>query len=136
VEQQASNLLRMAPVLIVESVEKSVAYYRDRLGFALVGSFGDPPEMAFVGRDAIQLMLQDAEGKPRPGSNRRYKSVAWDALVWARDVDALHADLQAREARILKAPHRTFYGHREMEVADLDGHVLCFSQPPAGAEGT
>jgi len=119
---------RVAPVLVVRDVGQSIAYYRDTLGFDVIGTFGEPPEVAFVGRAGIQLMLQDAEGKPTPGSNRGYKSVAWDAHVWVEDVESLHADFVARGATIVKPPTATFYGAREIEVADPDGHVLCFGQ--------
>lgn len=120
---------RVAPVLVVENVAASVSYYRDQLGFEVVGTFGDPLEMAFVGRGGAQIMLQDAEEKATPGPNGSYKSVAWDALFWIPDVDALHDELQDRGTRIRRGPHETFYGHIELEALDLDGHVLCFSQP-------
>jgi len=120
---------RVAPVLVVENVTASVSYYRDQLGFEVVGTFGDPLEMAFVGRGGTQIMLQDAEGGVRPGPNSSYKSVAWDALFWIPDVDELHRELQDRGTRIRRGPRETFYGHIELEAIDPDGHVLCFSQP-------
>lgn len=122
---------RVSPVLIVRDVASSLAYYRDFLLFQVVGVLGDPPEMAFVGRQGIQIMLQDAEGRAVPGPNQRSKSVAWDVLVWVRDVRALHAELVERGAKIRKAPYVTFYGHTEIEVLDPDDHVICFSEPPA-----
>jgi len=76
-------------------------------------------------------MLQDSEGRATRGPNHSYKSVAWDALVWVRDVRALHAELEAKGAKIRKAPHVTFYGHAVIEVVDPDGYVICFSEPPA-----
>jgi uncharacterized glyoxalase superfamily protein PhnB len=85
--------------------------------------------MAFVGRQGIQIMLQDTEGRPVPGPNHRYKSVAWDVLVLVRDVPALHAELVERGAKIRKAPYVTFYGHTETKVVDPDDHVICLSEP-------
>ena len=120
---------RIAPVLVVRDVESSVAYYCDRLGFDVVGTFGEPLEMAFVGRGGVQVMLQDAEGKPTPGPNSTYKSVAWDALFWVSDARGLFEEFRRRGAEIRTEPHKTFYGHTEVEATDPDGHVLCFSQP-------
>jgi uncharacterized glyoxalase superfamily protein PhnB len=74
-------------------------------------------------------MLQDAEGRPTPGPNHRYKSVAWEVLVLVRDVRALHAELVEWGAKIRKAPDVTIYGHSETEVVDPDDHVICFSEP-------
>jgi len=107
---------RVAPVFLVQSVERSIPYYRDRLGFQVLGPFGQPVEMAFVGREGIQFMLQDGEGRPLPGSNRSYKSVAWDAHIWVDDVEALRAQLKSRGATILKPPTVAFYRNREIEV--------------------
>jgi len=115
--------------LVVRDISASVSYYRDQLGFEITGTFGDPLEMAFVGRSGTQIMLQDAEGKATPGPNCAYKSVAWDALFWVTDVRELQQELQDRGARIRRESYETFYGHVELEALDPDGHVLCFSQP-------
>ena len=131
VMKKGQNGWHIAPVLIVQSVERSVCSYRDKLGFQIIGTFGSPLEMASVGREGVQLMLQDGAGKPRPGSNRSYKSVAWDAHIWVENVDALYDELGMRGATILKPPTVALYGNREIEVADLDGHVLCFGQLPS-----
>jgi len=125
---------RVTPVLIVRDAADSLAYYRDCLQFDVIGKLGSPAEMAFVGRRGIQIMLQGAEGRPTPGPNHRYKSVAWDVLVGVRDVRALHAEFAERGAKIRAGPHVTFYGHTEIEVADPDDHVICFSEPPAPRE--
>jgi len=121
----------IAPVLVVSDVEASVRYYCERLDFQIIGTFGSPMEMAFVGSHGIQLMLQHAEGKPIPGSNSKYKSVAWDALLWVDDARALHTQMANAGASIRTAPYETFYGHIEFEAVDPDGYVLCFSQGPA-----
>ena len=42
------------------------------------------------------------------------------------DVDALHADLVRRGAKVLKAPANYDYGLRDFDVADLDGNMLFF----------
>jgi len=119
---------RVAPVFVVSDVRKSVAYYRDGLGFEVIGTFGEPLEMAFVGRGGTQIMLQDAEGKPTPGPNHSYKSVAWDVLFWVSDIQELNEEFRRSGAEIRRAPYETFYGHIELEAVDPDGHVLCFSQ--------
>jgi hypothetical protein len=44
--------------------------------------------------------------------------------IFVDDVDALHADLVKRGARVLKAPRD--YGLRDFDVADLDGNMIFF----------
>ena len=119
---------RVAPIFVVRDVAASVQHYRDALGFEVAGTFGEPLEMAFVERGGVQLMLQDAEGKPTPGPNADYKSVAWDALLWVPDAAALFDDVSARGADLSGPPERTFYGTTEFQARDPDGHVLCFCQ--------
>jgi len=47
--------------------------------------------------------------------------------IFVDDVDGLHAELQKRGARLLKAPANYDYGLRDFDVADLDGNMLFFS---------
>ena len=121
---------QVAPVLVVRDLASSLSYYRDQLGFEVVGTFGEPLEMAFVARGGVQVMLQDAEGKPTPGPNCACKSVAWDALFWVGDANDLYEEFTRRGADIRREPYVTFYGHTEVEARDPDGHVLCYSQQP------
>lgn len=120
---------RVAPVLIVRDVEVSLAYYRDHLGFKVVGTFGEPLEMVFVGRGGVQVMLQDAERKPTPGPNCTYESVARDVLFRVPDARELFDELKRHGAEVRREPYETLYGHLQLEATDPDGHVLCFSQP-------
>jgi uncharacterized glyoxalase superfamily protein PhnB len=46
--------------------------------------------------------------------------------VFVDDVDALHADLAARGANVLKPPQDYAYGMRDFDVADPDGNQLTF----------
>jgi hypothetical protein len=41
-------------------------------------------------------------------------------------VDALHADLAERGAKVQKAPADYDYGLRDFDVADLDGNMIFF----------
>ena len=46
--------------------------------------------------------------------------------IFVDDVDALHADLVKRGAKVLKAPKDYDYGLRDFDVADLDGNMIFF----------
>jgi uncharacterized glyoxalase superfamily protein PhnB len=125
---------RIAPVLISKDLAGALPYWCDRLGFSIIDILGDAadPKMAFVERGGVQFMLQDGKHYRTPGSNRDYKPGTWDAHVWCDDADALHADMAARGAAILSPPCDTFYGNREFEVADPDGHVIAFGSELKG----
>lgn len=119
---------RVAPVLVVSDMTASIAYWRDALGFAVIGTFKDPPVMAFVGRGGVEFMLQGDGANSVPGTNRNHMPGIWDAHVWVDDADALHAEMKARGAKV-SDPCDTFYGNREFEAVDPDGYVVAFGSP-------
>ena len=50
-----------------------------------------------------------------------------------KDVDALHAELIARGAKVLKPPQDYDYGMRDFDVADPDGNQLTFGMETQSA---
>ena len=118
----------IAPFFLVADVVRAAEYYRDKLGFAIIGYFfEDPPVFAMVGRDdrIVMLSLMTAG---RGGSNRGHMGEALDAYVWVDDVEALYAELQQRGADVISPPQLRIYGMKELEVRDLDGYVICFGE--------
>jgi hypothetical protein len=124
----------VAAFFLVADVVRAAEYYRDKLGFQIVGYFfEDPPVFAIVGRDDQIIMLSVMTDGHRGGSNRNYKDDALDAYLWVDDVDALYAEFRHNSADIVSAPLLRIYGMKELEVRDVDGYVLCFGQDiPAG----
>jgi uncharacterized glyoxalase superfamily protein PhnB len=127
------NVTGVAAFFLVADVVRAAEYYRDKLGFRIVGYFfEEPPVFAMVGRDDQIIMLDRMVGG-RGGSNRDYKDTALDAYLWTSDADALHAEFQRGGAQIVSPPRLQGYGMKEFEVRDLDGFVLCFAQNIAAA---
>jgi uncharacterized glyoxalase superfamily protein PhnB len=123
-----SRILGVSPVFLVADVTKAAEFYRDKLGFKIIGYFfEEPPVFAMVGRDDKVVMLSLMRTS-RGGSNRSHKSEAIDAYFGVDDVDALHAEFQQTGADIIMPPQLRIYGMKELEVRDLDGYVLCFGQ--------
>ena len=115
----AVALRSAAPVFVVQDVARSVAHYRDVLGFRIEFTYGEPTLYAGVERGDVLIHLQAArETKRQPGQSSIY--------VFVTDVDALYAELSARSARTLNAPRDYDYGMRDFDVEDLDGNHLGF----------
>lgn len=106
-------------VMTVRDIQASLAYYRDQLGFDVAFEYGTPVFYAGLCSGKVDLHLIAASATPRqPGQG------AMSILV--DDVDALHADLKKRGAKVLKEPKDYDYGLRDFDVADLDGNVIFF----------
>jgi uncharacterized glyoxalase superfamily protein PhnB len=118
--------LNVSPYFFVEDLVRAAEYYRDKLGFTFDRYWGEPPCFVMVRRDRVQFMLRSGIHGGRPQPNRRLDSDTWDAYVYVRDADALHAEFRAHGAEIVRALEDQPYGCRDFDVRDVDGYVLCF----------
>jgi uncharacterized glyoxalase superfamily protein PhnB len=134
------TLTRLTPMLHVADVDRSLAFYRDNLGFTLVSpesalrDFG----WAHIRRDGVDLMLASGlEGSPlrQPGAT----SADWPVMFYfyPDDVESLHRALASRGVEVGKLCV-TFYRMKEFSCLDPDGHMLTFGQetdePPTSDE--
>jgi catechol 2,3-dioxygenase-like lactoylglutathione lyase family enzyme len=108
-----------ATVFVVADIAKSAGHYRDVLGFKVTFEYGTPTFYVCLCRDEVALHLLAANQTSRlPGNG--------GICVFVRDVDAVHAELAARGASILKPPQNYDYGMRDFDVVDPDGNQLTF----------
>ena len=101
------------PILRVNDLDASIAYYLEKLGFHLQWRGGS---VASVARDRTALMLAEGD-QGKPGT--------W---LWlsTSDVDALYAELSERGAILRNPPTNYPWESRECQISDPDGHVLRF----------
>jgi len=118
-------------VLEVSDVKRSAAFYRDELGFEPGRFWGDPPAFCIVGRDTVTIALDQSRD-----SGRKPQNQYWAVYVYVDNLDEVLKDLKARGVTIARGPEDTVYDCREIDVADPDGHLICFGQDlelqPAG----
>ena len=105
------------PILRVDSLKASQAYYRDALGFKIDWEHGDPPNFGSVSRSDLVLFMCEQCAQIGAGS--------W-SMTFAKDLDALYEDFKKRGALIKMPPTKMPWGLREMHVADLDGNMIRF----------
>jgi uncharacterized glyoxalase superfamily protein PhnB len=114
----AFQITGQAAVLHVKDMQAALAFYRDKLGFAVTFGWEDPPRYVCLclGDCAIHL--------------NSYKLPAATSIVciFCKGVDALHDDLAARGANITRTMMTHPYGMRDFVVTDPDGHELVFGQ--------
>lgn len=120
----------ISPFFIVEDVAAAVAFYRDKLGFAV--TFQNEPAadlfFAILARDAAMIMVKSVGVRPLPNCERE-PGARWDAYVLVRDPDALAAEFATRGVTFSVPLKDTDDGLRGFELRDADGYVLFFGRP-------
>jgi catechol 2,3-dioxygenase-like lactoylglutathione lyase family enzyme len=124
-----ATLERMCPFFIVSDVARSIAFYRDRLGFeSWYREPDEEPFFAVIGRDGAQLFLKAGEAQPMPNPTRD-PAMRWDAYVLAFDPDAIAAEFADRGVTFSVPLMDTHDALRGFEIKDADGYVLFFGCP-------
>lgn len=125
----------LVPELDVADLDRSLAVYRDVLGFRCAVT--RPEErFAYLVREDVHLMLEEAAG---PG--RRFRTAPLEypygrglnLQIRVADVDALHAAVLDAALPIVVPLEERWYrqdrseaGNRQFVVADPDGYLLRF----------
>lgn len=117
-----SELTAVRCVLAVKDLARSVAFYREALGFTLDAEF---PGWAILSRDRFQVMLgecRDAMSAAETGDHSYF------AYVTVEGIDDLDRELSAKGvARVQEIADRP-WGMREFGVRTPDGHRIMFGQ--------
>jgi predicted enzyme related to lactoylglutathione lyase len=121
-------LTGISPVLLVADLDRSVAFYRDALGFDCE-VYGDPPDFAVASRDAAVILLALAADGERLVPHWQIVDKMVNAYIRVDDADAIYAEVQERGARIDYTIYDAPHGFREFGVQDPDGHDIAFGQP-------
>ena len=121
------TLKSIAPQFVEPDVVRAAEYYRDKLGFEILGYFLTPPVCAMVRRDDVEIHFGKSErGPAAPGSARRGDGL--DAYIFVADIDGLYGEFRGRGAEIVEGPVDRAYGRREIVVRDPDGFRIAFGQ--------
>ncbi|WLD13238.1 VOC family protein [Planctellipticum variicoloris] len=125
-----SNLLKeLTPLLIVAAMSRSLAFYRDQLGFRITQDWSPDGRLAWcrLERDGVALMLQQACDEDGPAAGR-----GWGVMFYfsCADASAEYERLQASGVNVAP-PEVAFYGMNQLVVTDPDGYELCFQNPVA-----
>jgi catechol 2,3-dioxygenase-like lactoylglutathione lyase family enzyme len=120
----------MAPYFIVADVGRSLAFYRDLLGFeAIHVADPDNPFFAVLRRDGAMLFLKAEQGIAALPNPARHPTFGWDSYSYTPDPDALAAEFASRGAVLATPLANNDSGLRGFELVDPDGHVLFYGRP-------
>jgi predicted enzyme related to lactoylglutathione lyase len=125
------HLTCVSPVLLVADLDRSVAYYGERLGFECE-VYGEPPDFAAVSRDEVTILLALAPESAHLVPHWHIVENMWNVYIRVDDADAVYAEVQERGAPIDYTIYDAPHGFREFGVQDPDGHDIAFGQPLSG----
>jgi predicted enzyme related to lactoylglutathione lyase len=106
------------PVLDCTDMARSLAFYKDTLGFD-ARVWGDPPDFAILQRGTVTIGLAACRGKAAVSRN-------WIAYVYVADADALYAEFNTHGAGLVEPPVDKPYNCRDFTIDDPDGHLIAF----------
>jgi catechol 2,3-dioxygenase-like lactoylglutathione lyase family enzyme len=125
---------RAGAILAVADVGRSVAFYRDRVGFDVEALYDDPPyaTLALAGA-RLSLAEQGHPAEDRPGVEMTAPADPARAnvvlVVEVDDARAAHARLADEGVRFLAEPYEPPWGGCRFFCVDPDGYLVEFEQP-------
>jgi len=115
----------IAPQFLVDDLDRSIAYFVDKLGFVL--DFKYQSFYASVTRDGAAIHLKCA---PKVADERahRKQNEHLDAYIAVSGIQSLFSELQKRGAKVTSPLTQQPWACLDFYVEDPDGHILCFSE--------
>lgn len=122
----AVKFKKLAPQFVVADVVKTAEYYRDQLGFEILGYFKDPPVYAMVARDEVEIHFGKADAEKIQMNETVRRGLGTDAYIWVSDINALFEELSAKDVEIVAGPVKQIYGSTEVVIKDCNGFQVVF----------
>jgi catechol 2,3-dioxygenase-like lactoylglutathione lyase family enzyme len=122
------KLTGIAPQFVVPDVVKTAEFYRDKLGFEILGFFADPPVYAMVRRDSAEMHFGKGDSDTVQLNEALRKGLGSDVYIFVTDVNALFEEFRARDVEIIEGPVKREYECTEITVKDCNGFRIVFGE--------
>lgn len=130
---RTADVRELWPLLLVHDLGRSLAFYRDQLGFELADAAkaGERIVWCRLQRGGAALMLQQAEAEDGPPEGRgRGVSI----YFICDDAEELYREFTTYGLE-LAAPTIAYYGMKQLFVPEPDGYSICFESLVREAKG-
>jgi uncharacterized glyoxalase superfamily protein PhnB len=127
----AYELKKLTPNLVVSSVERSLAFYRDVLGFEVTATVPDKSPFVFASLQSggVEIFLNS----PAPATEEypifkgRPIGATLTLFIETGDIQKAYEALKGRVAVVMPL-EKKWYGVTEFAFTDPDGYVITFAQ--------
>jgi catechol 2,3-dioxygenase-like lactoylglutathione lyase family enzyme len=126
-----ATIVGAEPQLLVTDIERSCKFFREKLGFSLVFSYGKPPFYAQVRRDAARLNLRCVERLVIDSTVRDREELlsASMTVATADEIKLLFLEFQAAGVAFHQTLKKQPWGAKNFIVKGPDGNLLLFAGP-------
>ena len=114
------------PQLFVRDIAASCAFYKEKLGFSVVFTYGEPPFYGQVARDGAHLNLR-CVATPVLDPQRCAKEDLLAASITLEDATPLFLEYQAAGVPFHQTLRTEPWGARAFIVRDPDGNLILFA---------
>lgn len=125
------ELKKLTPNLIVSNVERSLAFYRDVLGFSVEVTVPDAPPLVFASMQSgsVEIFLNAPEPATAeyPAFKDRPIGGTLTLFIEVGDIVAAYDSLKER-VKVVMPFEKKWYGSTEFAFEDPDGYVITFAQ--------
>jgi uncharacterized glyoxalase superfamily protein PhnB len=109
----------VVPILSVIDLAEALDYYERVLGFRVGWKWGEPPHIASVCRDRLELNLSQS-AQPKVAISKVYFQMS--------GVEAYYGDLITAGAKVAVPLADRPYGMRDFRIVDPSGNELSFGE--------
>ena len=126
-----ATIVGAEPQLFVTNIKRSCEFFRERLGFTLVFSYGEPPYYAQVSRDAARLNLRCVERTVIESTVRDQEELLAVSMTVATadEIKLLFLEFQSAGVVFHQTLKKQPWGAKNFIVKDPDGNLLLFAGP-------
>ena len=125
------ELKKLTANLVVSSVDRTVAFYRDVLGFTVGTTVPDAPPYVFamVGSGGVEIFLNahEAAAAQYPAFKGRPIGGTLTLFIEVTEIESAYARL-APLVKVVMPFEKKWYGMTEFAFIDPDGYIITYAQ--------